>query len=157
MVLCWTRSNLPPCVTRNSPCRNYFHRSTYQVFPRQSMTLLSMSHCFSAISSQVSGLQEKKIRRSWLCSRLVLSWHGEALEICPLLQHEYWKLCIFRSDGTKVPSKKNIAPSFNNTQPSGTYHSEFSRPKGVVGSHVTSYTVAWPASHSFPLPSLSPL
>jgi hypothetical protein len=75
-----------------------------------------MCHYSSAISPQEISLQQEKYRGlDHAVDRFV---HGteKHFSCAPLLHHDYRPVCEFRGHSTKVPSRKNMASSFNDTE-----------------------------------------
>ena len=79
-----------------------------------------MCHCSSAISPQGFGLQRENYRGlGHAVDRFV---HGiqSRFNFVPLLNHGHPHVFEFRNHGMVVPSRENMAPSFEDTLPSGT-------------------------------------
>jgi hypothetical protein len=77
------------------------------------MKLWSISYCCSAISPQEIRLQREKCGDLDHPRRPCDSWHEKALQLYPLLHHDYRHVFEFWTNGMKGRSKKNMAPKLS--------------------------------------------
>jgi hypothetical protein len=123
-----------PCVERNPTCRDEFIIQGSQISPsREYEVIVSVPLFFSYFYIKIRFVVRKHRRCDHAIDRSVDGI--ESLFSCsPLLPYDYRPVSEFRGHGTKVLLRKNISPSFEDSEYKETCAPSLS---GQRGRHIT--------------------
>ena len=111
---------------RITTCREYFHYCNLIEHPKSSPSVCELPMNVPLLFRQFSTGSQATVRKYRCLGHAVdRSVHGveNCFSCSLLLHHDYRPVCEFRNNSTKVPSREDVAPSFEDTE-----HKETSMP-----------------------------